>query len=426
MLLALTLIFMLCGCSAFLVLPTETIRAPRTTGEYENIRNALEEAVGSDIVMKYPKCGSSSASFASGDVDGDGQTEMLAFYQKADNASATHINILKAENGKWKSVGDIAPVGSELVTVLVSDLDRDGAAEIISGWSVYDSKNYELAIFSDKGGAIVQRTSEKYTDFLISDCNGDKTDEIVILLLSALDKTSEIYFYDLSESELSMIAKSSLDGTVVSYGNITEQKLLGGQMCYYIDGYKGNGAMVTDVITFKNGNLINLFYDESVFATMSTYRPFELSCKSDGGKILVPFVRTVEIGIGSGIYQNLIDWKYYNGEEMLDDYTTYFCSEGGYELKLSYEWQTQIFMSYLNDARELVAYEYVSAQTPVSELFRIKEFSLDDEKNPIGDVTGYSLIINGESSAYYAKAVPENGLGVTAETVRQQFLLEEE
>lgn len=413
------------GCSALPLLPTETIKAPRTTGEFEEIRNALEAAVGKNIVLKYPKCGSSSASYIAGDIDGDGESEILAFYQYSDNTSATHINILKMEDGKWISKGDIAPVGSNLERMAIADLDNDGCAEIISGWSVYDSKNYELAVFSASEGSVVQRTSEKYTDFIISDFDGDKVKEIVIVLLSPLEKKSDIFFYGLNADGMVLKGKSSLDGTVASYSGITEQKSSFGT-CYYIDGKMGNGAMITELIEYKDGVLSNIFYDPDTFSTSYTYRPFEIAYKSDGSRILMPFVKYMAgITDDTQLKQYLIDWKYYNGDELINEYTSYYCAEGNYELKIPEEWQQTVICSYVSDKRTLIFYEYSSEDSPAVELFRITEVPAEESENYVLTKQNARLITMSEKTAYYAEVTQNNSLGITAENIVQYFAIRE-
>ena len=58
---------LLSGCSMKGFSPEDTIKAPGATGYYAGVQKALEQAVGNDIVLKYPKVGANHSAFCSGD-----------------------------------------------------------------------------------------------------------------------------------------------------------------------------------------------------------------------------------------------------------------------------------------------------------------------------------------------------------------------
>ena len=89
---------LLSGCSMKGFSPEDTIKAPGATGYYAGVQKALEQAVGNDIVLKYPKVGANHSAFCSGDFDGNGKDEVLAFYQKKGESSVTRMNLLSWEN----------------------------------------------------------------------------------------------------------------------------------------------------------------------------------------------------------------------------------------------------------------------------------------------------------------------------------------
>ena len=129
---------LLCGCSSVRFLtPMETLQAPRSDGHYEGVRDALEAAVGNNIVMKYPKGDDGVASYMTADLDGDGADEVLAFYRQNTEGATTRIHLLRQnKDGKWVSVQDIGSSGVELDTVQFADLDNDGIPEVVTGWSL--------------------------------------------------------------------------------------------------------------------------------------------------------------------------------------------------------------------------------------------------------------------------------------------------
>ncbi len=414
------------GCTPFFALPNDTIKAPRTTGEYEEIQKALIEALGEDITMRYPKCNGTSAAFTTGDVDGDGEGEILAFYRPV-SVSATHINILKNINGKWQSVADIEPLGSVLERVELCDLDADGSVDILTGWSVYDSKNYELAVFSYNDNNVKRRMNEKYTDFLVSDYNSDGVDELVLMLLNADSKTSHMLFYKLTSVDTRLEAFCQLNGTVASYSGIYSSETDEG-VCYFADGFMGNGSVITEGVLYKDNKAVNIIDNSSNESPSATFRTFEAEMKYMDGKLLIPFAKAMKgDSLSSELTSShsLIDWCYYDGEEFNTEYTSYYCLDGNYEIIFEEEWETQINCSYDPETKMLVFYDRLDMP---KEVLRITEVPLSEETNEVENPDDYAdwvRIKTGEVSAYFVRISEDNTLNITTEKIRQNFVYRE-
>lgn len=409
------------GCTPFFSLPNETVKAPRTTGEYEEIQKALINEVGSSITMKYPKCKGTSASFTTGDVDGDGEGEILAFYQPV-GETATHINILKIYDGKWKSVAHIEPAGSELNRVEISDLDQNGAVEILTGWSVYDSKNYELAVYSFGDGKVTKRMSEKYTDFMVSDYNLDGTEEAVVLLLDADSKTSKMMFYKLTARETKLEAVCDLNGTVMNYSQIYTIETQNGEeknRAYFVDGFMGNGTTITEAVVYSQGKAQSIIDNSSSANPSKTYRHFEVKTKQNENGVFIPFVREIKI---SGVSFTLVDWMRLEGMEFVKQHTSYCCLEGGYEILIEDEWDSKFTVTYDSPSKTLYFYTLTG-----EELFRVIEEPLSEETNDIANAEDYADMVRiktGETSAYFT-VVQQNSLNINTEKMRNNFILME-
>lgn len=273
---------LLCGCRAVNILvPMETIRAPHSAGEFEGVRAALEETVGSEIHMKYPKGDDGVASYMTADLDGDGLQEVLAFYCPDQDGSTTRIHLLRQDaKGHWASVQDIGSVGVELDTVRFADLDNDGLPEIVTGWRLYESKTMTMALYKMSDGQLFQRAQERYTDYVLFDINADHVTEIVLLLLSPTEKTASLSALNFSEQDgVTLAGRTVLDGGVSSYLSILVSNSDPAHPALYIDAMKGD-ASLTELV-YWDGGLVNAFYDEQAQETLATYRPFTAVCREE-------------------------------------------------------------------------------------------------------------------------------------------------
>ena len=97
---------LLSGCSISINIDT-MLTPPKLSGEQEQIYQALQEAAGADIRLRYPKSGSYLSAFIVADIDNDAGEEAIVFYEKNSLPSGgLRINILDKINGQWQSICD--------------------------------------------------------------------------------------------------------------------------------------------------------------------------------------------------------------------------------------------------------------------------------------------------------------------------------
>ncbi|MDE6102601.1 MAG: hypothetical protein K2F73_06465, partial [Ruminococcus sp.] len=88
--------FFLTGC-VFSSSIDNLMAPPKLSVEQEQIYNALTDAAGTSISLKYPKSGKYLSAFIIEDIDGDGGNEAVVFYEKTSIAveeNTLRINIL--------------------------------------------------------------------------------------------------------------------------------------------------------------------------------------------------------------------------------------------------------------------------------------------------------------------------------------------
>ncbi|TCZ80848.1 hypothetical protein E0485_00705 [Paenibacillus albiflavus] len=126
------------GCG-MIATPIDLIKPPVSQGNLHNdtfshsLRNLLPE--GARLLTSTHGEGTSGISF--GDVDGDGISEALVIYDVGViNERTLKAVLLKQQNEKWRIVWDTKGFGYGLDYVGLSDLNKDGCAEIILGWTM--------------------------------------------------------------------------------------------------------------------------------------------------------------------------------------------------------------------------------------------------------------------------------------------------
>lgn len=178
--------FLLSGCS--LTLGTEDLLVPpKLTAEQAALNDALAKALGTNSFrLKYPRRGESLSAFVFHDLDRDGVQEAIAFYElTVGGTTSTWMSVLAKDEGGWKSIYDIPGGGSEIDAVAFAPVSDEEADNIIVGWSVPGQDYYTASIYSFDGKSVETLFSGDYSEWLITDVDGDALSELFLCTLNA-------------------------------------------------------------------------------------------------------------------------------------------------------------------------------------------------------------------------------------------------
>lgn len=426
---------LLVGCSEVAVSPENALRAPGAAGIYRGVQAALEQAVGEDIVLKYPLVGDTNTAFASCDFEGDGVQEMLAFYQLPAQGAVTRVNLIRQNNGVWQSVQDIEPAGSDIANVEFCDLNNDGVIELCLGWSIYTSRNNQMCVYQMDKGMFIQRAAEAYTKHVVCDIDQDKVPELGLALLDTTANTSGITFYQLEENEWSVLGALSLDHGVSSYAKIAAGGATFQNMGVYLDAYKGTDNTITELIYYKNGQLYNPFASSVDASNIATLRSCNLTSAdvNNDGAIEIPFMEALpgydadpladedkDSSRQVSIVQNLICWRGYNGNIGDPTVLWWYNPADGYYFEIDGGWQGE-FTAMYHPAEEEYAFYVWNGQSIADPLFRVRSFTetqWENEKH-----AEYRQVFTDGATIWAIAMNEKNSLGLTFETVKKSFHL---
>ena len=404
--LAIGVMLMFSGCKYSFLNPEAAMRAPRATGEAQKIQRALENAVGKDIILKYPKTGQVRSSFLPHDVDGDGQEEVFAFYQRRTEQGVTRIHLLRKEENEWVTVQDMAPAGTSLNTVEFADLDGDGVDEILTGWGVVNSTENLLCVYQFDIGhdRVIQRAAEKYSEYFVYDFNRTGTSEVGIIHLNSTLNTAVLTVLDFTQT-MTMIGSVPLDGLVTGYLKVQVARLDNGNAAVYIDAYKGPDVTVTEVVVYDGKNFRNLYLDPQTNSTVLTRRPWVARVQdiNDDGKLDIPFSVPLSYDVLSGLPQQyLTRWQTFNGEGYTTVLNAWYCFQDHYYLVFDKRWENEVTVQYYADNHEAIFVEWDPGNDKaIEELLRIQMISAQEwENNP---AEGYAVITKTDDVVYIAK-----------------------
>lgn len=255
-----TLVFL-----GFVALNTEfasvdsVIKPPKIEGENYEIQAAFEAAVGEKYILKAPLSGEYRTPFIRTDIDSDKNDEVVVFYCHPDTVDFIRMNILDDNEGEWKSISDFKSSYNDVYQVQFADVDSDNHKEIIICWRNFDieiSNKIEIFKLPQNYNSEIQTVfSKNYYKYLTCDPNDDNSADIIIFDKTVSGTTNEIKgtYYNFADGIPDVTGEFTLDPTISSIGEICSDKdAETNNLRIYIDGYKADSSMTTDVVYWNN------------------------------------------------------------------------------------------------------------------------------------------------------------------------------
>ncbi len=401
----------LSGCSFGAALDTLLV-PPSLSKEQEQIYQALQNAVGKDIKLQYPKAGDYLSSFILTDIDGDSEEESLVFYTKTGLSAAENnlrINVLDKDGSAWRSVCDVPAEGSEIEKVVISSIGTEKDVQVAIGYSIVDQYDKGLVVYNYENGTLSHRFSTTYSLFDINDLDGNGSKELLVLQADTTSAGAKAAVYCPDEKgnfrKTQLILRSSCTG----FSQILYSKQADGSAVVYADMLTGVTTIQTDLFSYDGERLYHILEDESSASeTTRSVSCLTLDIDSDGTPEIP--VQTVFPGYeGSAADQNirLTRWMTPENGVLTEKYRGYYSVSEGYAFMLPDKWHDKVTAVSDGLTGDIVFYRFGGSLTePMQELMRIGTASDRDSRDSLLE-EGYSLI-HSRGNAYYFMSVRES------------------
>lgn len=382
---------------------------PKLSVEQEQIYNALTDATGSSISLKYPKSGKYLSAFIIEDIDGDGGNEAVVFYEKTSLAveeNTLRINILDQFDGKWRSVCDTPADGAEIEKVIISELGSNGRINVIIGSSLINRSEKNVSIYNYSDGTIEQTFSSSYSFIDVTDLDEDDKNEFLLLAGASTGSPASVESYKLDEDGMYHKYRIELSGSFTEFDNLVYGKLSNGRTGLYIDAVSGTGYIQTDVVYMDENGLNKVF--ETPEESLSTVRPSGCSSYDiDGDGILEIPVQTISPGyeeLSESEQMKLTNWLFINGENKLEQkYSSYYSVNEGYIFIFPEKWHKKVTVKRDSINDELVFCAYSDGQTG-RELLRI--YCAEDSASREDRISSGYVIMHTKGESTFLAYIP--------------------
>lgn len=349
---------------------------PKTSVEYESLRNALQGLLDSGLEYAAPLSGSNTQPVQDVDLDGDGIGEAVAFFRdsSAQEASLQVYFFAQNEDGEYEVMTVISGQGSAINSVAYPKLADDDNRELVITWQI-SSGIYALSAYSVwQGGSQQLLDAQNYTRYTVQDLDEDGLDELFLFHLDPSDvSNNRAECYDYADGGLAKRSEAYLSSDLASIERIRFSRLYSGENALYLTGYAASGTegdnsassiQITDILALRDGKLANVTRDESAGSSLSTRRRIYLSDQDlDGDGVWeIPILsnsyerlETGEVCVSENFY--LVSWVQFDLEGNQHPLSmTYYNNSDGWYLSIPEEWKGQIALA-RSDCNEGVTVE---------------------------------------------------------------------
>ena len=342
---------MLTGCSLNVNVDT-MLTPPKLSGEQEQIYQALQEAAGSDIRLKYPKSGSYLSAFIIADIDSDAGEEAIVFYEKNTVSSdGLRINILDKIDGRWQSICDRSAEGSEIEKVIISQLGSNDRTNILVGYSTTNQSEKYLCVYTYENNYLEQPLTHSYALFDVADTGNSPHPDLI--LLSAVSSSEPAYaaVYRLAEDNMYYENKFIFTDNYTDYRQLIYGRLPDNRTAIYVDAATGTSSLQTEILCLESSEensdiqLVNLLQRCGKSAEQTVRRASLYSADIDHDGIPEIPVQRVFLGYESAPESEQLrqtNWLMMQDNQIFTEYQSFVNITGGYIFMLPELWKHKV------------------------------------------------------------------------------------
>ena len=422
------LICFLTGCNAIGLNVETQLIPPNSGGEQEAIRSALDAYISShtgngesaDYTLKYPAAGNYLSAFITLEqveahtvLSPESATKQpvtekaetvpdtaVAFYRRNSENALVHINLLKRNaDGTWRSVADVEGKGESVNRVDFGDLDNDGTPELLIGWHLYNTRDSRLAIYDLDNNLTARPFSAPYTDLVVGDITGDGADDLLLLSIMTGTRLASAQLFSYRDNGAVETGHVMLDSDIVSFGEYIVAELSADVNGVFLDCYKEQNAMITELVCWEDGKLKAPLCDQMVQLNSVTARELPIASRDIDGDGVVEWPVTTRMpGFEDAEMSKTLwhtEWCYWDQstKRINTEFTGLIPAEDGYMLRLRDEWQ-DLPAAYNVGTRTLTLYADMESG---EWLFRLGTFP-SEKKDELPE--GYTLLDETEDRCY--------------------------
>ncbi len=248
----LPILLFLSGCAS--VQTSELYSLPKLSDEYLSLQALIDIELDEGSDYAAPTRGNNRQSVQLYNIDGEGESEALAFFRTSDGT--LKIIIYSFDGVNYSPVSLITGDASSIGRIEFSDLDSDGISEILVAWEMGSGVSI-LNVYSQiNWSSSVLLTAQSY-GFTVTQLNSERERELAVLSQDA-DGMFSLQLFNLNSTGEMMPSTAILSPDFVSASRMSQEVISETTSALVVEGKNAEGKTITDVFIFKSGEFVNI------------------------------------------------------------------------------------------------------------------------------------------------------------------------
>ncbi len=158
----------------------DLLRAPRLSGDYGALQNALNDWLEESAQLKYPMQGDLLSPFVLQDLDGDGLQDAAVLYTTAQTSNVCIAVLQKDDLDQWSVTQSVEGLADTVENVRLAQLQGDSTVQLVVGYRAAQDDHY-LAVYSFKDGELSTILEQAYEQYLVEDITGAGNQDLILM-----------------------------------------------------------------------------------------------------------------------------------------------------------------------------------------------------------------------------------------------------
>ena len=260
------------GCAMRTV--EEMYALPKRSEEFNEMQSAIDTAMYG-MTYASPHSGENQQTVQMADLDGDGTDEILVFAKGASEKPLQVLIFTQDANGHVRTMETIGSNGLAFEQVEYVDFDDQPGSELVVGIRVGDQVQRSVAVYTFRNGDAELMLMNGYSKFVTCDLDGNDRAELMVLRPGEQETQQGMaVLYQYGNGQIERSVEMSLSESPENIRRIMQADLENGIPAIFVASAVGQDAIVTDVLTLRENQLINITVSDDVNTSIQTLRNY--------------------------------------------------------------------------------------------------------------------------------------------------------
>ena len=363
----------------------EMYALPKRSEEFNEMQSAIDTAMYG-MTYASPQSGENQQTVQMADLDGDGKDEILVFAKGASEKPLQVLIFTHDKNGRVRTMETIGSNGLAFEQVEYVDFDDQPGKELVVGIRVGDQVQRSVSVYTFRNGDAELILMNGYSKFVTCDLDDNGRAELLVLRPGEEEiQEGTAVLYHAGNSQIQRSAEMSLSESPQHLRRIMQGKLEKGSPAIFVASAVGQDAVVTDVLTRKDGQLINLAFSADVDTSVQTLRNYYVYADDIDGDGIVELPSVITMKPVSAWNQeeekNLLRWYSFDDNAWeYDKLFTFHNYAGGWYMQLDSSWAGRITVEQQGSKFDFYVWdESYQEATPLFSLYVFTGSDRDEE-----------------------------------------------